>query len=605
MRILPFLLGLGLFIVGCQSKVEENAMDLGNGVSIYDPQELTALLNAQKISEEQRRLSISSLRTAFKASYVGYELKKSLIGLSGDEIFAKCLDKTTVNPLSNTEFYDEVRKCLALFKDTHIYVNSLVESAWLTTGVAEAGWVGDRLTIFSTRPKLLTKLEEVKKVPEGTFSSIIKKGAWIVEINGRPALENIQELEAYVSASSPLAARYQATMDFFTRSYAYPKEAGVTLKIRPTKGSDYVITLPWVQWSDSGSMESRQDLESRGLLETDQLAEDSITGRQGFALDSPLFSELDEKLEYFLKPSKDSKSVLLVGLATIKEQKVCYLQLKSFNLDEGNSGYRFPVYYEEGPESFTESGLIDVLNMYLRNCEMMKQPVIWDLRNNGGDARLAAEIFALFETSSETQVFQARASSAGPGNLAVALVNLSDLNPKTTMVESELYLQAYQEAQKNNTSITPWVLQRSLNFETAAFTGPVVVLTSPQCVSACDNTARRFKATGRGLLVGEPTNGTGFGSESGANASASFRDPFNLYSVNIPNSAFQSVVLSNDLTYLENSEQKGLMLPFEQITPLENHPTLPDVEVHLTPRDLADYGDYIEALVPLLKAGKK
>ncbi|WP_413287736.1 S41 family peptidase [Bdellovibrio sp. HCB337] len=598
-------IGVMLFLVGallgCQSKVDQNTVNLGENLAVYNPDDLDKLLEDKKLTEDQRKTSIEALRTAFKASYVGYDLKKTLIGKSGDEIFDECLKDTTTAPMSTVEFYDEVRKCLARIQDTHIAVSKIITSAKIITGIAGGMWVGDQLIISGTRPKLLAKFEELAGVPEGTYTKAFKVGVQVEEIDGRPALEAAQELEPYISGSSRLAVRADVSEYLFTRTFHYPKNAKIDLKLRLEDGSTFQATLPWVIWSGTGSLEPKSELVRRGLSESSKLGANTLPKREGFEDGSELFKTLINRHEYHSSQTTDSGSIVVTGYAELNKQMHCYLQISGFSLSEGTEPPRYPIYEPTG-DKFLKAGFIDVIKTHLQTCEAFKANVILDLRSNGGGtSRLAAEMFSLFENTSGPLIYQGRSHSTRPGALPVIFDYLSELDPKKTKVEAEMYLKVFQEAQATQSQTTAWVLERQAKFETGIFNGKVLVLTGPQCVSACDNSVRRFKATGRGTIVGEATNGTGFGFISdGEEGGAYFRDPFNLYLVSIPNSAFQSHVLPTNTVFIEDEVQKGLIVPFDQIPLLENHPTIPDVEIKLTRKDLLGYEDYLQALVPLL-----
>lgn len=601
MRIGVLVLAAG-FLLGCQAKINQNTAQIGDGFSVYDPKELAQYIDQKKLTEEERKTSIEALRTAFKSSYVGYDLKKALIGKSGDEIFDECLKDTTPTPLSTVEYYDEIKKCLARLKDTHISVSNLVRSTTITTGISSAIWIGDKLIIETTRPKLLEKFEEMAQVPPGTYTDTFQKGTWIEEINGRPAIEAVQELEPYISASSPMAAKADATYFLFTRSFRYPKTPTIQLKVRREDGVVFEATLPWVQRDNYGSADSATDLNRRGFALTSDLAKESLTQRQGYSPENPLFQNLLNKHEYFSEQSTDDYPVVVTGQTTLDKQNVCYLQVSSFSLSKGTTTPQYPI-YESVKDQFLTAGFIDVIRNHLQTCETLKSPLILDIRQNGGgDLALAAEVFSFFETFNGPETYQGRSLSTRTGALPVLISYLSNLDLTKTNIYTELSFKAFQEAQASHQQISPWVFGRLQNFEKSVFNGKVLVLTGPQCVSACDNTARRFKISGRGTLVGEPTNGTGFGFISTTKAEASFRDPYNLYTVRIPNSAFHSVTLPQDKAVLVDEVQKGFSVPFEEVPVLENRPTVPDVELHLTRADLFGYSDYIQALVPLLKA---
>jgi hypothetical protein len=604
MRVLPLILCSAFLLLGCQPQKDLATVDLGPELALYEPQKLSEFLESQKITEEQRQVSISALRQAFKTSYIGYDLKKSLIGESGDEIFEKCLNDKVAAPMSSTDFYDQIRKCLARFKDSHINLRKGMTTNGVLTGVGSAMWIDDKLIITTIRLPLLEKLETLGNLPLGTLTGAITVGAEILEIDGRPAQEVAQELEAFVGGSSPGAVKMEAASFLFARGFYYPKKSNIQLKIRLSDNSEQEVTLPWLVSTNSGNVDSSMELSERGIEKlADIKSEESLNSRDGFyATNSVMLNRL-ESHEYLDGDSEDADSAIRTGFATLNGQSVCYLKLLTFNIDEGKKPIKYPV-YEVVDKKAQEFGYVDVVKGFLKSCEAIKAPLVFDLRNNvGGSSRLGGEISAAFENAETPRVYQHRATFMGPGNLPTLMSYLEDLNPTETAFEAELYFEAYQQGVSAQSPYSAWASQAYLKDETGLFTGKVLVLISPDCVSACDNTARRFKATGRGVLVGEPTNGTGFGFLSDKTSGGTlFRDPFNLYQVLMPNSAFQTSLLPTAKVFLENAEEIGAVIPFTEIPLLENHPTLPDIELKLTREDLEGGGfkNYLEKLSEIL-----
>ena len=216
-----------------------------------------------------------------------------------------------------------------------------------------------------------------------------------------------------------------------------------------------------------------------------------------------------------------------------------------------------------------------------------------DLSNNsGGDVTLAETFYQLFEEPTTSAIFSAKAGHVSSGNLAFILNQLSEIEEKDTIVLIDLYFQAYKQAQTSQNKITPWVLLRKTEVEQNIFSGPVTILISPNCISACEIFAHQFKIRQRGFILGMPTNGTGFGFISVDEGKTLFRDPFSLYEVEIPNFAFQAVVLPAEQQLMADKKRKGTLIPFDQLPLLENHPTEPDIPYEMTAQDLLDFSDY-------------
>jgi len=66
------------------------AHDAETDTFLLDPADLKNFVLNQRIGRQQVVKAVADLQQSFKNSYIGYELKKNLIGRSGDEIFASC-----------------------------------------------------------------------------------------------------------------------------------------------------------------------------------------------------------------------------------------------------------------------------------------------------------------------------------------------------------------------------------------------------------------------------------------------------------------------------------------------------------------------------------
>lgn len=588
----------------CSNDTARNANYISENVSFYDPKIILDYVKKNKITPDQAISSIDALQKSFKNSYIGYNLKKSLINKSGDEIFNECKAQLSQNSegLSSFEFYDYVLQCLAGFKDSHIYLSKTITPSFVSTGVSESKIINNKLYISRIRPALIKKIEELQKLPDGSLTEKLKVGTEILLIEGNSPQIEIEKLRKYISASSDLAFQNDATLYLFTRTFAYPIRTNISLTLRLNDSSTAEVVLPWVQVSNGsyqGSIESRTLLSDRGIIKSSEMNPDNkFVSSKGADLSLPLFKNINNLHTY---QDSNENDALLTGVISLQNKNYCYMQLNTFDIDS-DAEFDYKI-FELINEKKTPMSLPEVLKNYLQSCEASKTPFIFDLRNNpGGNMRLAELIYAMFETDGKKTIYSARSNLSAIGNFSVIGNSLNYIDSEDASLENLLNFQSMKEALDSNSPTTSWILTKKLKLQRGLFNGDVFVLTSPDCVSACEGTANRFKKSGRAKIIGDSTNGTGFGFWSYDKGKTIFRDPLNLFEVEVPNHAFQTAIVENDSEFKIMDEVKGALMSFDKMSVLENNPVTPDIEIKYSLNDLmGDYPDYIESLSKVLE----
>ena len=64
---------------GCSKSPSKSVNFISENVSLYEPKDLIDLINQSKVSPVEAYNSVESLQNSFKNSYVGYNVKKTLI----------------------------------------------------------------------------------------------------------------------------------------------------------------------------------------------------------------------------------------------------------------------------------------------------------------------------------------------------------------------------------------------------------------------------------------------------------------------------------------------------------------------------------------------
>lgn len=590
-----------LFIlISCHSKKNSALTDLDDGVRLFDPQELSDYLQSQKLSQKQRLTSIETLRTSMQNSYIGYNVKKKLMGLSGDEVFDHCLqtEKKYSEPISSFEFMDHIHACLALFQDGHVSAKQPYRPTNVTTGIAYTYLSHGEVYVANLRTKLLTAFDLLNEQPEGTLENQLFVGQKIISIDGVPARQALEEIVPLISGSTLKYRQNLAADLLFTRGRAYPTKKSVDLVLESKTGERLKISMPWVITSNQAStLESRLHLHYQGLKTYSEYGF-STASASGFVVQDPIFS-LEEVQTY----NDSTESLTLktgytqVALESSK-QKVCYLG--SYNFDVAASGEIGSALFKEGDSTALE--YMTVVKDFLKTCQDQSLPLVLDLRENGGgDSNLAAELFFSFVTEDNPSIFEARSYALNHGNRDTLLNRIYDISPLPRDLENELAFEALKEKPQFQDGMTSWMVSQKKKYSTKIFTGPMITLISSNCVSACENLANRLKVAQRTVFVGTATSGTGFGYVSMSSSETKARDPFNLFEVTIPNQAFQSYAMTDFSGLHETEKMRGKLVPLSEISFLENSPTTPDITYELTAKDLVDFSDYRASLIDVMK----
>ncbi|AGH96511.1 S41 family peptidase [Pseudobdellovibrio exovorus] len=578
------------------------------------PEELQTFLENQKLPRARVVEAFRSMRSSLKNSYVGYDIKKSLINKSGDEIFNQCIANVNRAPsrISSIEYYDLVLKCMALFQDSHISIGRAIEMNSVTTAIHSSQLIDGKLYILRTRPELIKKIEEVKKLSEGDLGNKIKAGYEIVSIDGQSPLEALNALKPFISASSHDAFIRRAVVSLFTRNFSYPTKKELFLTVKDSTGSVHELTLPWVQVlssASSGSLESRHYFNNTDILSTLKLADDTgkLIKAKGVDLSANLFSKLSNKQVYL---NSEDDEVLTTGIASLDHKNYCYIQLRSFSLSKvGDVPHRIT---QKNGTAVVHANLMDVLRSHLQSCEAFAAPLIFDLRSNGGGlSSLSINVYRMFEAAdAKPTVFFAGAYLANAGGTGLATNLITDVDSKDAYLESIVQMQLLNKATAEKSKITDWLIKRpkSDNAYKGIFSQPVYALSSASCVSACEGLINRFKKSGRAKIIGSATNGTGFGFIRWDLVGSRFRDPLNLVEIDLPNYAFQSFTVDDDSNFRRDDFDIISTKAFEAKDVMENNPVPADIVLNYTTKDISEdtpFSDYLQRLTEIIQADQK
>jgi hypothetical protein len=595
------ILTIGFF--GCD-KYEKDKYYIAENVSLFDPNVISDFIAGQKLDKQQVLDSLNGMQNAFRSSYIGYSIKKDLTGLSGDEVFKNCraIVAQGKEQLTTFDYYDVVLQCLASFKDTHLYFTRTITPSTITSAISEARLVEGKLYVSRIRPGLIEKIEEIKQLPKGAIAEKLKLGIEILRINNQEPHFEIDKLKLLEGRSSDLASTYDAVGGLFTRKFSYPDSSGFTLTLKQADGTNYELELPWVQIStQNSSLQSRVILSGRGIIKTADISDTpQFMKSVGADTTRPLFDDIANQNTYYDEGNEQGTEALQTGIVKLNNSNFCYLKLNTFNLESDND-LDFKVYSKVAEKYYPLDGM-KVIKNFLKSCEVFNTSLVLDLRNNGGgDSNFANAFFNAFENEMTLKSYPAKAQLLQKGNQSFINASLDTLDSNRISLSRKLMFNALVDAQKRANLITDWVLLSDIENERKVYSRPVYLLVTPDCVSACDITANKFKKTARAILIGEPANGTGFGFTSSNKGKTAYSDYLNMLAMDIPNFAFGTAIVKDDSDFISEGGYKGSALPLSQLTIMENNATYPDYLVPYTKADLFEnYKDYLNRLSAII-----
>ncbi len=485
-------------------------------------------------------------------------------------------------PNTRLEWFDRARSCAAEFQDTHLELQSFETQPWISLGFSLRELNG-RYYIESSYPRLLA----ARLAP--TEAALFVAGSEVLTIQGRPVSELQKEMMAYVSGSSPEYRRAEALKRLTERNFKFPEATQTSL----TFASGPTVTMDWrADFVSPQDPQSLQALQARGFQHAPEMpwlrpaALDEnllkLPEYSGFYEETPAVPESAQtRMAHFWGIYDAAPALGFVRVDSRSdgvEQSYCYLQLASFAEDRvvGDKGKAKPY---SGP-----------LRKFLRHCQKDSLPLVLDLRSNsGGYIDLGSEAFsALLPKRSRAS---ARATWA--------------------YRESEIYREigdGYFDGQywaENSVEISP---REKSDRKVRGFSGYILGLITPYCISSCDRLAALLKASRRATLLGTPTNGTGAGfmdvtDPTTGKLRSDWQDSSQTLFAQIPDMLFgaipsQEIPLSSGrpsgfggwVRWLLDGKPEATnyvpMEAYEELALLENRPTVPDFGFQMTASDL-------------------
>lgn len=197
------------------------------------------LAHARDLTTDEKLSDLNQLVSRLKSGYGPLQYKKQKMGIDID-VLAQSYSEQIAATKNNGEFYYKIMQFIAEFKDGHFSANLP------TTRKASLPF-----TVDLVQGKVLIEEINRDKLPERTFA--YQRGDEVVEFDGRPINEVVEELMAYVPNGYDLSVRRLAAMSLTVRSgvrMPVPTETTVTMKIR--RGDSNIIDTVKMDWTFEG-----------------------------------------------------------------------------------------------------------------------------------------------------------------------------------------------------------------------------------------------------------------------------------------------------------------------------------------------------------------
>jgi hypothetical protein len=474
----------------------------------------------------ERVRTVCELRAALEARYVFLDAKRTLLGPGVDpraRLSACAASERAIaredEPLA---FYDRVRRCLAGLDDGHLLVSSPARLPQVALGLGFRRAGGK--VVVAWRDAALRQLAG------DAVAAALPVGAEVVALDGRPIGDVLADLGRAIPASSPGARLVRAVEALARRDFAHPRRRTAEVTVASGEGRR-TVEVPW--WVSPGA--ERHPIagtwaRAAGIPSTDLLPwfEDAARPRPGAGVEgapawAPLFEGGAALREY---SDASGRVALRAGTAEHGGRAICYLQILTFHTEwlSGPGGRR----------PFAE-----VVEEQVGACAAQRLDLVLDLRRNEG---------GYLDHSTAVAEALAPAGAAQPG--AALILRATERNEAVYRERAGAasaaasgplrVLDAIGAARREGRPFTPAFVGDPLvpRSSVGGYSGRVVALTGPGCMSACDRLVALLRASGRATLVGGPTEGAGGSQQESPGVGAKWTDSERLLSVSIPNAAF-------------------------------------------------------------------
>jgi hypothetical protein len=488
-------------------------------------------------------------------------------------------------------FLDRLRRCTAALEDGHLLLGAPARLPTVALGVGLRR-VDGRVVVANREEKLLGTLAPA--AGGAPLEEVLAVGNEVLEIDGRPVRERLDELARHLPASSA-PARLERAVDALTRrDFLFPEARTAALTVS-VAGRATRVELPW--WiSPAGGAHplatayaKRLGLETTGLVgwgheRARRPADQAAPALRGAQRTDPI---LPPREAAALREHEDEQGRVAARLGEVTlgaGRAFCYLQVLTFHSETLSAGG------ERRP-------FVPVLEEFVRGCKERGLDLVLDLRRNEGGY--------LSNATGLVAALLPRGAVAPPGALVLRVTaqNRAVFEERARRrswpadaPEPARATAALDAAGRAGVEFTPAFLEATVGPSAAVggYEGRVVALVGPTCMSACDRAAAMLRGAGRAVLVGEPTEGAGASQQEVPGAVGTrFTDAGGRVALAIPNAAMGVPPTATDAAPGPDE--------FFATAALENRPVRPDVPYAPSLEDLTDHNrGWLARVVALL-----
>ncbi len=507
----------------------------------------------QYFDQKDRVKTVRRLCEDLENNYALWELKKELVGLdskahcraliAAEEAVGDPDPKDTVaQAKANLAFFDRVKKFGAGFKDTHFSIR--------TTGPRSMIYLP--LTVRKVDGKYLVTgrsqklLQHIAQFSGGDSVANISIGDELVEFNGKPVASEVTALIPYQSQGTEQGAEMRAIDAMFSRDYAYPSSPIATLTLKSAADEKVQkVEMSWI-YRDPKRRDEKVYFDAIGFKDVTDLRRKYDSESKKWII-QPLFDEeyvpshdmgknLRDVREYL--GFEEKESAIRKGLYVSGGKTFGVLQVFTFSEEFVTTASASGT---AGKEAF-----LDVIRSTVIDFKTMGVPLILDLRENGGgDSSYPAKVLSMLTPKGNvypgaTRAFRVTHYVRSTHDNLPHLIRESLGRELTGGVSDEELIELLNQAVKTKSSLTQAYSDSGIqpDPEVAGFEAPIVALISPNCVSACDMMATLLKSSGRAVILGTNTSGTGAGFTFGGDYSRFWKDGLQIFTTSIPNFLF-------------------------------------------------------------------
>ena len=502
--------------------------------------------------EDIRIRALSEIGRAIEERYALTEQKKYHFGLDAPKVFHTAIKTERAIPIPTTDFQrasanlrflDRVRSLTAQFQDSHLVARELFSRPLIFNGLT------------------FTKINQHILVHQNASSeAIIKTGDALISIDGIEATQVVENLMSMISSSSFDQRQSEAIRKLTQRNFAYPVQAIQSWQFRTPTGKKYRVRLPWKYEATYNRLDALFYLNTLGFIAQEQPKKKA----------KPWLNPLHGQKHITLWTKHDSPDpVIRTGSITLENITINTIQLFSFINDT--------LWHQKEKK---ESHWSQIAKSFILETKTQKRPLIIDLRfNPGGAIELPSYLLSLIAQPNAVYLPFTEGYRMTQG---IIQIWERSREPNKKIDNTDPLSFSFSQAIKQKRAYTGFfnpIPPIRTDADIGGFVQPIIVLTGPNCQSACDLFLAMFKASKRGTIIGQATAGAGSSFLSWQPYDHTrFVDSRFLFKVNIPNSLL-GIVGSPGQEYYDHPDVHLSMS-------LENTPTLPNRVYDETQKDL-------------------